>query len=403
MGQKMLKQYMTSKQFKIGWSEFKKFLMKSGLAWIQKAKGNQMGISPYNRGGNGVVAGDAFNHGVEVDAVGFTFEDWDGVAVQKNPIDEFEMHFNKDQSDRSNGLIPELGMALGMTVAGSHTTVFVRMVDAQVPSPDPKFAQDDGSIDKAKFCMGEGKHAFNKALEEGLEYTFLHWQIEQAFPGVLDWVQTGKNVEAKGGMTEPEILVKMWAEALADDSLNWPKYEESVNKTLAPCTKYTPALSQFLQTHSGNLLEEIPCLLRAFDKKGKVPALGGEIYFELANLKTIMGEKVIFLAYAALWSSIASPKIVDGFAKSISPVKIKALKGKNLQEKALRANTILADARKLAQTLGIQSDPCYFEQLGFLSTRVITILLNLGKTFESREFTSLDEASQESLQRHSHW
>ena len=69
----------------------------------------------------------------------------------------------------------------------------------------------------------------------------------------------------------------------------------------------------------------------------------------------------------------------------------------------MKANSILEDARKIANKLGIESNPFYFEQLGFLSTRVITILLNLGKTYERKEFTSLDDACQESLQRHSHW
>ena len=237
-----------------------------------------MGTSPFNRGGFGVVGGDAEKHGKELDGVGFSWDKWEGVAMQINPHDNYEIIFNKDQEKRSDGLIPPLSsIVLGMTVGGSHTTVWFRQVTACVRSLYPEFATEAGFLDKAKLTTGPGKEDFKQGLEEGLEYTFLHYQTEQAWPGLMEFIQTALNVQAQGGRSEMEGITKMWGQAVAlgVGGCDWSRIEADAAKTLSPWTKYSPAMTAYLKSHSGTLLSEMPKFLRAFDRADKVPYLGG--------------------------------------------------------------------------------------------------------------------------------
>ena len=68
-------------------------------------------------------------------------------------------------------------------------------------------------------------------------------------------------------------------------------------------------------------------------------------------------EKVPTIAIALLETCLMSPKIVDGFYRTIPPSKAKMLKSKTTRKAVLRGEQVLEDARRLARKLGVLERP----------------------------------------------
>ena len=91
------------------------------------------------------------------------------------------------------------------------------------------------------------------AMGKGWKWFVLHFQLEQAVPGILDWIQTNLNIKAAAERGEVEVMGSMWHQAINMDPLDWKAVQATQNKTLAPCTKYSPHLqtgSRLTRAHS---------------------------------------------------------------------------------------------------------------------------------------------------------
>ena len=323
-----------------GWPELKAFLVKATLGWMQRLDVDTVGTHYFNRGGAGVSGGQAQKHGCELDTVGFTWLRWEGVVVQKHPRNDYDVEWNNTQIAKSDALIPKFkGLMQGSTIGGSHTTVWCRQVKNGVKALHAHLGNEAGILDRAKLCLN--RPDFAEALDLGLPYFMLHYQVDEAWPGIIDYIQKALNVVASTSRNEVEVLTDMWSHAQAmGEALDWSKVEEECKKTLAPCTKYLPACTAYLKAHSGTLLPQAPAFVKAFDTGRDSPALGGEYIYEVANLRGTKTDKIPFIAHAFIEAGLASPKVQDGFAKTIAPSKVKQANSKGNKDKLMEGNVI---------------------------------------------------------------
>ena len=112
-------------------------------------------------------------------------------------------------------------------------------------------------------------------------------------------------------------------------------------------------------------------------------------------------EKVPTIAIVLLETCLMSPKIVDGFYRTIPPSKAKMLKSKTTRKAVLRGEQVLEDARRLARKLGVLERPEAAGLLGWSDIRVISILCGLPGVFEKREWSGMDDISQDRFSDHS--
>ena len=319
------------------------------------------------------------------------------VAVQKDPEDDYELNWNLKQIEMSKGLLPGMMMLLALSIGTSHTNVWCRQVKAGVRSLFPDLGNVGGKLDAE--VLTHGKPDFKQAVFHEMKWLVLHHQIEQAFPGLIDFVQKALNVTAQNQRGESEVMRDMWtiAEAM-EDNVDWSIVEDSAERSLAPCTKYLPAMTKYLKAHSGTLLSEISPFLKMFERESAVPSLGGEYCMAVAEIKP-PNHKVPYVGIALLKAGLISPKVVDGYARSIVPSKVEKLKSKKELGNLLKANAMLERGRQLAETMKVSEHANYHKHLGELEVRTVTILLHLGPVFETREWETMEQVEEDSRER----
>ena len=145
------------------------------------------------------------------------------------------MVWNQDLIKKSGGSIPPLGSnIMGYSIGSSHTTVFMRQMLHKSPCNIAGMADPAGKLDADR--LATGKPAFQAALQHGWTWKVDHWQLEEAVPKVLDFIQTSLNIEAKGERTEVEVVTSMWADASAMEDgggVDWKQVIETQKKRFA--------------------------------------------------------------------------------------------------------------------------------------------------------------------------
>ena len=238
----ILMYYQKSKEYNEGFAVLKQAMLKHHIAWWQTLACDQVGVHSKNRGGLGVSGSDAQIHGLELKKAGFVLELTNPVAVQKDPEDDYELNWNLKQIEMSKGLLPGMMMLLALSIGTSHTNVWCRQVKAGVRSLFPDLGNVGGKLDAE--VLTHGKPDFKQAVFHEMKWLVLHHQIEQAFPGLIDFVQKALNVTAQNQRSESEVMRDMWtiAEAM-EDNVDWSIVEDSAERSLAPRTKYLPAMT----------------------------------------------------------------------------------------------------------------------------------------------------------------
>ena len=195
-GRRIIEHYTATGEFQSGWAALEKLAMQAGVAWAQRLLIDQVGVSPYNREGLGVAAGDAQKHLVDINHLGFTWTKLEAKAKQTDQHDpEPEIAFNEMQVKLSKGLIPPLSLMLAVSIGGGHTNVGFRQAKHGVKALYKELAGPDGNIDQSK--LATGKPEVQDALANGLHWTVFHWQCEDAWPGFSQFAQKSLNTIAQ--------------------------------------------------------------------------------------------------------------------------------------------------------------------------------------------------------------
>ena len=183
-------------EYQSQWAALEKRALQAEVAWVQRIHVDQVGVSPYNRGGLGVSGGDAQKHLVDINHLGFTWTKLEAKAKQTDQADpEVEVSFNESQVRLSKGIVPPLGMMIAVSLGGGHTNVGFRQAKHQVKALYKEIAAADGHIDLAKLTAG--KPEVSDAITNGLMWTLFHWQCEDAWPGFSDFAQKALNTTAQ--------------------------------------------------------------------------------------------------------------------------------------------------------------------------------------------------------------
>ena len=98
-----------------------------------------------------------------------------------------------------------------LSIGGAHTNSWLRAVKAGCRSAVPGRADEHGNLNAEQLSVS--RPAFKEALEKGLKWTVLHWQVPYVWPELLPLVQAALNVQAHGDITEVEVMLGMHRQA----------------------------------------------------------------------------------------------------------------------------------------------------------------------------------------------
>ena len=98
---------------------------------------------------------------------------------------------NRKLSARSRGMLPPLNeeAARVQVIGGNHTTAFCRAVKAQCWSPCKELTNESGQLDVAILA---GQPAFVDAVQHGLQYLVIAYQVEVHVHGFVDFVRSAR-------------------------------------------------------------------------------------------------------------------------------------------------------------------------------------------------------------------
>lgn len=379
------------------WDNIVQALRDAKLAWTSQVPPDFVGVHPKNRCSLGVGGSEAHLHGAQILACGWSWRKAsDATAVEAPPpgMNDEALKANEDWVRLSGGLIPPLTTLKLLSLGGAHTNTFLRAVKAGSRSYVASLADSSGNLNADSLCAGRPE--FAEAVHRGLRWTVLHWQVPVAFPGIEHLCQSALNVQAKGDVSEVEVMLdisRMRDAALArGEEVNWGDLAAAAGRSLPSCASWVDVLASFVQGCPPELLEELSDFHKAFGcgEKTSQRILGSEFLQKLSVLSWGPAEKFPLLKVAAIEANLSAPaaRIVDGHCRLLTAGSLAALVPAKIRDKVRLAEKSLMDARRLCEAMKVER-ATKVKMVGRLDVRVICHLTGKSKESEGKQWADV--------------
>lgn len=379
------------------WESIQKLLIDANLAWSTQVQPEFVGVHPMNRSRLGIGGMEAHHHGAQILRSGFSWKkaaDACAIELPPPPHDATAVAFNEQNIALSDGLLPPLPQIKLLSLGGGHTNAFLRAVKANCRSA---VASLGTTLCKDAICSGPDRVAFKEAVEKGLHWLVLHWQVEQAWPELVHFVQAALNTHAKGEQSEVEVMLDMsrmreHAVAAGLDP-DWKAIQAAASHTLPACSSYVSSLAAFVKKQAPELIAEISLFQKSFSCASSstgtgIRVLGGDFFEKVSNLKFGKIVNCPYVLNAVVKANFISPptRIVDGICRLIQPGSVGQLVSKTNIAASQQAEQIMTDARSLCSTL---PDNTQVKLLGQLDVRLILHILKKSKEVEGKAYANI--------------
>lgn len=357
------------------------------------------GVHPLNRSRLGVGGSEAHHHGAQILSTGWSWRRAsDATAIEAPPPGQNHEALASNESlvRLSGGLLPPLVSLKLLSLGGGHTNSFLRAVKAGCRSAVPALADSSGNLNAA--ALTAGRPDFAEAVERGLRWTILHWQVSQAFPGIEHLCQAALNTVAKGDLTEVEVLLDIGRMrdniVAAGQEVVWSEVAAAAARSLPTCAAWVDVLASFVQHSPPELLVELADFQKAFGcpEKTAQRTLGSEFFHKLAGLTFGPAEKFPLLKLAAVEANLSAPanRIVDGQCRLLTSASLTALLPQKVRQDLREAEKALTDARRLCVAMRMERAH-RVKAVGRFDVRVICHLCGKSKDLEGRAWRDIAE------------
>ena len=241
------------------------------------------------------------------------------------------------------------------------------------------------------------RQSFKEALDKGLNWFIMHWQCPAVWPELPHFVQAAPNTHAKSACSEVEVMLEMAAMSAAQGpEVPWKSIQEAACFSMPPCAPWVSSLAAYLRANAGGpnaeLLQELSLFSKAFacSDSGPNRTLGREFMNRLTALADGFGPGVRFpyIINGCIKAQLASPRIVDGMCKLLTPSLLSLLAAAKNREVVKEAESLMADARGLCTRMGA-SEADSVRCVGKLDVRCILHITNKGKESEGKSFDNI--------------
>ncbi len=384
-----------------GWERVGESLIGAKLAWRCHTPPDCAGVHQSNRSSYGLAGSDAQVHGKKILGAGFSWkkcEDATAIQCPPEPWSAESKSFNDELVALSDNLIPPLAQLQILSIGAGHTNTFLRQVNAGVASVT-SLKDASGNLNKQELVIN--RKAFGEALDKGLNWLVLHWQVMYVFPDLADFVQSALNTTVQGHQTEIEVMLnmhRMASKAIAAGlEVEWKAIEESACASLPHCASWISALTAYVRANAGGdggeLLRELALYAKSFgtSEKGPVRTIGSEFLFKLSGLNWGHGIRYPYVTNAVLEAQLASPpdRITDGVCRLLQSSTLHKLNGKANKDAVAESERLMTEARRLCDSMDL-APAQRMKLVGRLDVRLITFMCRKGKEFEGREYPSIE-------------
>jgi hypothetical protein len=317
------------------------------------------------------------------------------------PHDEEARTANEGFVALSDGLIPPLEQLKLLSIGSGHTNAFLRAVKAGCRSAVPKLANAAGKLDLE--ALSVGRASFRDAVEKGLRWFVLHWQVPMVWPDLVHFVQSALNTVARNEQSEVEVMLDIQemvrASLRAGKDPDWVAIQTSATFSMPPCSPYISTIVEFVKNFAGGdgyLLNELASFQKAFacSDSGATRKLGAEYLGKVAAMKFGIGEQFPFVVNACIEANLISPsnKVIDGICKLISPSNLNTVTNKAARSEVKLAEKLMGDARRLLDRMDLDAGS-RTRLVGRCDCRCILTILKKSGEVEKTVFKNIDDVA----------
>ena len=205
--------------------------------------------------------------------------------------------FNKELADVSENLIPHIDQIQYCSIGSGHTNAFLRQVKAGVRCVvgEPLSTCVDTGDTLSMELLKHGRPVFAEAVDKGLVWLVLHWQVPYVSPMFADVPQRMLNTTVQGKQGEIEVMMNlhtMAARQLAagKEAIDWKTVESAACASLPQCAGWIGALTAYVKVNAGGTNGELLKELAAFAKsvgasdRGPTRTMGSEFLLRAAGM-----------------------------------------------------------------------------------------------------------------------
>jgi hypothetical protein len=369
--------------------ECKDLLKSKGLCMKKFMNSRWVGVHPSNRYGDGVLPADCLALIADIFGQGFSALQLQdptlvGVPPMGHPRRDHFVGRNQEMVQGSGGQLPAFDDPIdGVSVTCGHTSMGMRCWLFASPSDDSRFTED-GRLSLRR--LKELQPAYHKAVVEGIEWDFIEWAVEDAWPWVPALLQEAGNATQQISRAENRMQIMQKIVEIARRNMRlhgdpqWNRVQMDATRGGSPFKEEVVGLITYVKELSGGLEE--PTLLnelRDFVKQlGSVRTVKGYMLAAAADMRVgTEGACAIFrMAIAkAMFSCSAQYTKGDSQALFRSEQLTAMTRGTDKQKIVRDADAFLVDVRKLADANHLQ-EPMRTTMVGLVDCQVVHHVAN---------------------------
>ena len=391
-------------------SELRAFLAQHKLSYQERIHHDYVGTHPCNRSYQMLTPVDVHQLLHTITCKGWSQEETAlacAVEVPHGEAGEEMRQRNAELVSKAGGLLAPIRAETirVATVCCSHTTAALRVAfhargSAVLACPGHEDLATDGFLSRAR--IEEKCPSIVEALQKGITYTIVRWQIAEACPKLMEALSEADNAKHDSFRKETAMqamfnihsrAVACVAETDADYNRIARIAARGHSAEFATAVRhYCDYVRQYSGGKDGHLLKELDDFGKTLTISRDVPS---EFFSQLAKVN--LPQAPLYVAALVKATQSCPDKYVGaGGARLFGQGDLASLQGKN-KEHALRAHAVQKQARVLVADMGVASEPATKRIIGNLDVR-LTMHIH-GKTAPNRRaFTSLAEIGVECYQ-----
>ena len=340
-----------------------KMLVDAGLAEIQYLQNSKVGVHPSNRGHKLLAAADVHSKGAAIVQAGFAYTlcgPERAIAFEVHPTSRHIQEWTCRLSS-CTGMFPwivEVNLKVG-SVGCSHLAQFLNCVDAGCSTKESTLCRP-GTSTMSKTMLVEQDAVLGVALQQGLKWTVIKWQVEEKYPQLPGLIANAMNVEhhISQGETWSEQLSSIGNRAsqqlASGQKVDWKKIAKDQAKTQPPCVGDILAHVKLCQIYGGGkkmlFVRELTEFLRLTMRRNRV--VSGDFISKLASMGQAPDSLTPRVIMACIKTNATCDEVKGFMGSLISTADVAALKkkGREMQqaESTIARTRALMDDHKIA-------------------------------------------------------
>ena len=327
-------------------------------------------------------------------------------AFSQLPNDAEQVAFNLQARQVQSGEIPPLTAVVGNSFGANHVNVFVRCVKAEVKC-DNKNIAPTGRLDRVKLCAKSDGLA--KAVDIGLDWTFLHGQLAKRWPMIPVIGQKALNYRGHSEITEIEGLVTMGETAERNSKLVTGKHDtqklwqDAVKESVAAkpfWLQWAFDMGEFAKSVGADQIKEAAkiievCARTPPESSDSFGHCGSAFFAALRKLvwkgQLIQFQRVKMACIIAQLGLCPFTAVKENLASLIRASDLSKLMQKQMLPLVEAAECMMEGARVMVAHM---PDTDRYWALGWHDARVLCHLIGRSETLEEKSYNNLQAVGQ---------